>query len=515
METHPQTSMMRSLHLDPGLTRRTSRFALVAVAALAPHTAAAQQRDTLVLARADSVSIRLVDVDLGAAVQAMGRYLDRPVIFAGNRTARVTLETPRPVPRADMPRLLRGLLAGQSMDLVVDSANGTYQVRNREVSQPGVMQQGIRPSGQQGPTQLFVIRLQHAKAVDVAATVNSLYGKASAFGEQGDRTQPTLSNDISQMQAPPPGVGPIVPGAVASVAGRAASLSGETTIVADSRGNSLLVRASAADFALIQAAVAELDVRPLQVLIEVMIAEVRRDRNLDFGVDLELPKTTVRGNPGTTIQASSTSDGLGDFAIKVMSIGNLKVDATLRAAASRGDVNILSRPVILAANNERAEINVGSQRPFVQVARVLPTDNTARDQVVQYKDVGTKLQVIPTISADGYVMLQVAQEINAATAEQQFNAPVISTRSVETRLLVKDGQTIVLGGLIDRQHEVTQSGIPFLSSIPFIGGLFGRATRHSADTELFLFLTPRVIRRDEDVEAATKVYEQRSKKVAP
>jgi type II secretory pathway component GspD/PulD (secretin) len=74
--------------------------------------------------------------------------------------------------------------------------------------------------------------------------------------------------------------------------------------------------------------------------------------------------------------------------IRVMGIGGVDVDATLRAAASRGDVTIISRPVLLAANNERAEINVGSQRPFVQVARVLPTDNTARDQVVQYKDVG-------------------------------------------------------------------------------------------------------------------------------
>jgi general secretion pathway protein D len=198
-----------------------------------------------------------------------------------------------------------------------------------------------------------------------------------------------------------------------------------------------------------------------------------------------------------------------------MDIGRTDVNATIRAAASRGDVNIISRPVLLAANNERAVINVGSQRPFVQVARVLPTDNTARDQVVQYKDVGTKLQIIPTISADGYVMLQVAQEIDAATAEQQFDAPVISTRSVETRLLVKDGRTIVLGGLIDRQHEVVQSGIPIVSSIPWIGGLFGRAHRAKNETELFLFLTPRVIRRDEDVDQMTREYQERARTVKP
>jgi type II secretory pathway component GspD/PulD (secretin) len=123
--------------------------------------------------------------------------------------------------------------------------------------------------------------------------------------------------------------------------------------------------------------------------------------------------------------------------------------------------------------------------------------------------------VIPTISADGYVMLQVSQEINAATAEQQFNAPVISTRSVQTRLLVRDGQTIVLGGLIDRQREVTRSGVPFLSSIPVIGFLFGRVGRHRAETELFLFLTPRVLRGDDDVDAWTRDYREQSRKVKP
>jgi general secretion pathway protein D len=193
-----------------------------------------------------------------------------------------------------------------------------------------------------------------------------------------------------------------------------------------------------------------------------------------------------------------------------MDLGRTNIDATIHAAASRGDVTILSRPILLAANNERAVINVGSQRPFVQVARVLPTDNTARDQVVQYKDVGTKMQIVPTISADGYVMLQVTQEINAATAEQQFNAPVISTRSVETRLLVKDKQTVVLGGIADRLREHTQSGIPILSSIPWIGGLFGHVTQQATDTELFIFLTPRIIASDADADSVTKPLESRA-----
>jgi len=129
----------------------------------------------------------------------------------------------------------------------------------------------------------------------------------------------------------------------------------------------------------------------------------------------------------------------------------------------------------------------------------LPTDNAARDQVVQFKDVGTRLSVRPTISDDGYVTLRVAQEVNAATAEVAFDAPVISTRTIETQLLVKDRQTAVLGGLTDRQKEETRAGVPILSSLPLIGGLFGRLVKRTTETELFVFLSPRVIRNDDDL----------------
>jgi general secretion pathway protein D len=488
-------------------------IAVLVTMLLSGRTVQAQQ-DSLVSERGDSITVRLVDVDLRAAVQALARYRDRPVVFSGAAGARVTLETPRPVSRRDVGRLLRGMLDSQGMELVDDSTSGIYRLRTRDAARATMPAVPAGPSPAQG-IELFVIHLRHAKASDVAATVNALYGRASALGEIGQRTEPTLSRGLTQNQVQP-GLTPNAPQPSPDAVGQPATLSGETVIVPDTRANSLLIRASPGDFALIQRAVNELDIRPLQVLIEVLIAEVRRDRSLDFGVDFSTGKRDLARGPGSpTIEAVNTSNGLGDFVLKVMDIGRTDINATLRAAASRGDVSILSRPVLLAANNERALINVGSQRPFVQVARVLPTDNTARDQVVQYKDVGTKLQIIPTISADGYVMLQVAQEIDAATAEQQFDAPIISTRSVETRLLVKDGRTIVIGGLIDRQHEVVQSGIPVLSSIPWIGGLFGRAHRSRTETELFLFLTPRVIRRDEDVDQMTREYEDRAKVVKP
>ena len=156
-------------------------------------------------------------------------------------------------------------------------------------------------------------------------------------------------------------------------------------IVPDEVTNSLMVRATTQDFALVKAAVDELDMRPLQVLIEVLIVEVRRDRSLSFGIDASLPSTKVPGSKNTTMSGSTQGVGLADFVLKVMSAGGVDIDATLRAAATNGSARIVSRPILLATNNESANILVGTQRPFIQVQRSLPTDGASRDQVVQYK----------------------------------------------------------------------------------------------------------------------------------
>lgn len=482
--------------------------ALCVASLILAQTVMAQAADTTG-SRGDSVSIRLLDVELRTVIQSLARYIDRPVVFGTLPPNRVSLETPTPVPRARLLPLLTALIESQGLELVTDSA--FYRIRNPQSEATAAREQQATLDSTRMPIELFVIRLRHARASEVAATVNALYGRASAFGEI--QTPPaSLSSELRENRVPDANSRP--PQAVAAVAGREASLTGEVTIIPDPRANSLLVRAGRRDFDLIEAAVTELDVRPLQVLIELQIAEVRRDRGLSFGAEASLPKQQLPSS-GTSISASTAGLGLGDFVLKLMEIGGVDVDATLRAAASRGDVSIVSRPVIITANNQPAQILVGSQRPFVQVSRTLPTDSPLRDLVVQYKEVGTKLTVLPTISDDGYVMLEVTQEVNAATAETQFDAPVISTRFVQTRLLVKDGQTVALGGLTDRQKDSNKSGVPVLSGIPILGGLFGRSVSRTTETELFLFLTPRVMRSDEDADSATAPLKARADRLKP
>jgi general secretion pathway protein D len=194
-------------------------------------------------------------------------------------------------------------------------------------------------------------------------------------------------------------------------------------------------------------------------------------------------------------------------------VGGVRADVVLRALAANSEVSILSRPLVVARNNEEARILVGSERPFIQLFRSLPTDAAVRDQVVQYRNVGTQLTIRPTINPDGYVSLAVLQEVSSATAETQFGAPVISTREARTELLVKDGRTVVLGGLVDQQRERAQSGVPVLKDIPLLGWLFRSTQQRRNTTELFLFLTPHVIRTDEEYEDMTRRLRSRNDEI--
>ena len=454
---------------------------LALVISLLPVTAMAQE--SAVAAAGDSVALRFVDAPLGGVIQSMARHLEKPVLTAGIPDVRVSFATPGHVPDSTVAPLLAGLVSLHGLELSEEDAY--YRVGPAVVA-------AIPPAevaaAQNGGVKFHTIQLKHARASDVAATINQLFGGTGAGGSAGLSTG-TLSDELRRTTGAPAGPAD-------------AALTGSHVIVPDALTNSLLLRATEHDFALLGEAVERLDVRPLQVLIEVLIVEARRDRSFSLGADLDLATQDLGG--GATAEGSLRGAGLGDVVIKFMDLAKGRIDALISLAESRGDVKIISRPVLLASNNTEARFLVGSQRPFVHVSRSLPTDTPSRDQVVQYRDVGTKLTVRPTINADGYVSLVVQQEVNAATSETQFDAPVISTREAFTQVLVRDGQTIVIGGLQDQQQDLTRHGIPVLSWIPLIGGLFGGQSRRSTSTELFLFLTPRIIRTDDETDAVTQ-----------
>lgn len=478
-------------------------FRLLPLLVLLAAPAAAQVSES-----AQGVSVNFVETDIRAAAQMLASYLDRPVYFGQMGGERVTLVSPRPVPRPELAGMLRSLLATHGY-VMEDATDGTaYQIR-RVGPAPGQPQmqpqfpQPPRPGGASlasaGGMELFVIRLRHARAADVAATVNALYGRGGALGEPGGPRRGTLNDQLNANRVAP--YGQEAP-QVTATRGQG-EISGDLVIVPDSRTNSLLVRASRADYALIQAAVEQVDVRPLQVLIETTVAYVRRDFTFSYGVQAGVGDVALPGSSNATIGGSTDGEATAPgLRIRALNLGGIDLDVVLTAGQSRSSVIILDRPLVLAANNEEAEIVVGEQRPFVQVQR--STDGGVLDAVVQYKDVGTVLRVLPTISSDGYVQMRVVQEVNSAAGSAPgLAAPVISTRAVSTHLLVRDRHTVVLGGLSGRQRDRVRGGVPFLSDLPLIGGIFGRRAREDTDFELFVFITPYVVYEDDDLLDAT------------
>jgi general secretion pathway protein D len=475
----------------------------LALGAIASAPEVRAQDSSSVRAGAAGITIHMVDVDLRAAIQALSPYLPKPVLTGGLPAVRVSLQTPGPIAREAVGGLLRALIESHGLTYADDSAYVRIGPAAEAPTQGTPATQAARDRPPQEEIQLFVVHLRHARAADVAATVNLLFGGGGEFSGRAGLSTGTLSDELRGQNVAPYGRGrtPADSAPTAGAKGQTGSLRGAVTIVPDELTNALLVRASPSDFRTLSEAVNELDIRPLQVLIEVLIVEARHDRNFSLGADLVLPPQGTGDNG--TVAGTLVGGGIGDLVIRLMKIGHIDLEAVLRTSQSKGDVEIISRPVLLASNNTEARFLVGSQRPFVQVSRSLPTDSPSRDQVIQYRDVGTKLTVRPTINQDGYVSLAIQQEINAATNETQFDAPIISTREVATQVLVGDGQTIVLGGLRDSQRDRSQRGIPVLSGIPIVGGLFGSSDRRSTATELYVFLTPRILRTDADADSVT------------
>jgi len=378
----------------------------------------------------------------------------------------------------------------------------------------------IRTGGEAG-LRTYVYRLKHASADELAGVLGELFGTGTTGGVSGrsrvrslqDRSlSRTLGNfrnrELEALEARRGNVFPILrgQGVAGDTTGQAvAGLAGRTTIVPDPATNSLVIRTAAANYPVLEETITALDIRPPQVLLEVLIAEISLDRSTQYGIDWTAA-SSLRGlrndsvSGGTGLVLPDTLLGrTGDYFLRVVTFGRIDVRATLRAIAARANVRVLSTPHILALNNEEARILVGSQVPFSQSTR--SGLDVVVDRVVQYRDVGTQLTVIPTINTDGYVTLRILQEVSALTQQTlaaALGAPIITTREAETSAIVKDRQTIVIGGLIGDERVVTESGIPILKDIPLLGYLFKSRSSSTLRTELAVFLTPYVVYSDEN-----------------
>jgi general secretion pathway protein D len=282
----------------------------------------------------------------------------------------------------------------------------------------------------------------------------------------------------------------------------ASDLAGQVSIIADTDTNSLLIRTAPANYERVKMVLDEMDKPVRQVLIKVLIAEVTHSNGTDIGAELSaLNVRPDRTDPFGNINSDRGLSGGGNFGIPVNGTGlvvqllETNFEATIRALETTGKLDVLSRPYILASDNQLASITVGQEVPLIDSSRI--TDNGQTINTLNYQDVGILLDVIASINPDGLVILDVAPEISTLTGDSvpisdTASQPIIAKRSAQTRVGVRSGRTIVIGGLMEDRVTESVNKVPILGDIPLLGEAFKRTIKNKAKTELLIFLTPHV-----------------------
>jgi len=378
------------------------------------------------------------------------------------------------------------------------------------------------------PGNVHVLYLKNAEAAVLAQTLQNLYRSNSFQSASGSAVSSrqvsgsastaglTSSAPLGQNQASPSSGSAAVP---------PPALLGPTdsgvVIQAEPNLNALLVVAPEPLFREIRGVVEKLDVRRAQVFIESLIVEVSADRAAEFGVQFQYLNSPTLGDTqgfgGTNFGARggganlldlttnplSASQGLnvgvirGTVSIAGQTITNLGLLA--RALETQGAGNIIATPNLLTLDNEEAKIVIGQNVPFL-TGSYTTSGNTSGNpfQTIERRDVGTTLRVKPMVSEGGTVRLQIFQEVSSVVSQRLDEGIVTNKRSIESTVLVEDGEFVVLGGLIQDEEGTGESRVPVLGEIPLLGGLFRYETRQRKKTNLFVFLRPVIVRSASD-----------------
>ncbi|MDR0717155.1 MAG: type II secretion system secretin GspD [Azoarcus sp.] len=395
-----------------------------------------------------------------------------------------------------------------------------------------------RPSDGNG-LQLWIYPVQNGSAEHLATLLSNLYGGGGAGGaqpfsgvsgvagglQQTSRFMNSMGNNASANRL---GGGAGFGGGFNPAAAMAnsggnitqANIGQNVRVVADPSRNALLIYASRPEYLRLEEALRRLDVAPTQVLIEASIIEVTLGDGLEYGVQWTLQdrqngwtgsgglfsattdadETTGTSsdsggkNPVATVINAFTGTGFG-YTVK-NSAGHIR--GVLQALAKKSLLNVLSNPNVMVLDNHTATIQVGDQTPVETGSTI--TDGGTQTTSIQYRDAGVMLTVKPSVNAGDMVMLDVDQSvvdvggIDVATKQRSFNQ-----RQIVSKVAVRSGETIVLGGLIRDRKLNGKAGVPLLQDIPLIGGLFRQTETTNERTELIVMLTPRVIRTGQDV----------------
>lgn len=373
------------------------------------------------------------------------------------------------------------------------------------------------PNPTAGASGLFYYEVRNTRAEAIVATLTGVRTASQArapardalsSGQANAATGANLATGPANPDAPPPPPAPA--GANPATALTGGDISGGT-LVLDSPRNAIIFQGTAAEWGRLLPLVQKMDKAPRQVMIEVTIAEIRLNDSVETGISWLAKADAGRFNGRLS---SGVIGGAGGAGLNYLLDIAGQVRAQLKALADDNRVTVLSTPRLMVKSGEEASIDVGDEVPTIssQSASPIDVDGTSNLlQTVQYRKTGVILNIEPVIYSDNRVDLQIRQEVSEAlpVAANGVQSPTISNRAVSTNLSLRDGSSVLIGGLIRNGGRDGQSGVPLLKDIPLLGNAFKTRTRGRDRSELIIMITPYIVETDAQATELTRAVGER------
>lgn len=431
-------------------------------------------------------------------------------------------------------------VAGMFRFMPLDSSNAVMVITSQPDYLDDIQQWIDRIEGGSGDGRLFSYELKYIKARDLADRLAEVFGSGNA--QSNNRNEPSLMPGLDATEIRDAGVDDKGGTSSASVGsnGEGASLpnsrsgngrvnlrvdGAEVGVSAVEDTNSLLVRATPAAWKSIREVIDRIDVMPSQVHIEAQVVSVALSGALQYGVSwffdnaiaeqTDFPYPTGRNSWGSY---GGGVENVADFGnVLTWSFLGNNAAAIVQALDNVSDVRVMSSPSVFTQNNKEASLNVGQRIPISSVTLNPNGGNSeATYSQVQYLETGIILKVRPRITRDGMVFMDIVQEVSKPLGNPDENGNVrIDTNKVRTTAMVPSGETIMLAGLITDGASKTSTGIPGLSRIPVLGGLFGQQGTSTQRDELIVLITPTVVRNPQEARELTDEYGRRFRALDP
>jgi len=510
----------------------------------------------------DFIALNFTNIEIGALIKVMSELTRKNFILDERVVGKVTLMTPTRISPDEAYQVFQSALEIKGFTAIEDG-KVVRIIPSAQARQSGLkVYQDNRFGGEGYVTQL--IRMAYVNPAEITRALTPLMSKDGSLIAYAPTNSLIITDSVSNIRkieslvhamdvAATEGKGKInvyylkhanaeeiakgmaalvsrlpVPPAGGAAAGPSSILEGAVTISSDKSTNSLIIVASPGDYETVKEVIQKLDIRRRQVYVEAAIIEMGLSKQRELGFEFQAANLGKLGDNKVMAVGGTNFGGIGNAMVNgptaLASVNGLAVAAVkgtftfkgqeflnigalLRALQTDSDVNVLSTPNILTTDNQKAEIMVGQNVPFtVGQTQNATTGTQSIMQTIERKDVGIKLSITPQISSDDNVRLDINQEISDVVAASVGNSAGLITnkRSATTTVVIKDRETMVIGGLIRDNVTSSESKVPLLGDIPILGWFFKFKSTRVEKTNLMIFITPYIIKNEQDAEEITQ-----------